>query len=181
MNRVVAAGLILGRGVAQHELGAQFFSDLSVDVVHRILLFNLEVASTGLLGDFLKDLLAVGAVLLLPPGVVSSAGITTARVATGISSPGIAPSRVATPHATAASHLVVVVIVVLVPSDIYGVNDSFGLLRRLDGAVQGLLAAPILSVGQDNDGFAAGLLLGDFIAGKKNCVVEQGAGTMRPV
>src|ERR1700734_1307836 len=124
MNRVVAAGLILGRCVAQHELGSQFFSDLGVDVVHRVLLFDLKVASPSLLGDFLKDLLAVGAVLLLTPGVVSSAGITTTGVATRISPPGIAPSRVAPPHATAVSHLVVIVIVVLVPSDIYGVNDS---------------------------------------------------------
>ena len=51
------------------------------------------------------------------------------------------------------------VVAVLVTSDIDGVDHGLGFLRRLDGAVQGLLAAPILSIRQDNDGLAAGLLL----------------------
>src|ERR1700722_11223216 len=178
MDGVVAAGLVLGRGVAQHELGAQFFGDLGINVIHRVFLFDLKVASPGLLGNFLKDFLAVGAIRLPAPAGIASPWIAPAW----ISSPGIATSRVAAAHAAAPAHaLVVIVIVVLVPSDIYRVNDGFGLLGRLDGAVQGLLAAPILPVGQDNDGLATGLLLGNFIAGEKNRVVKQGAGAALPV
>src|ERR1700733_13939572 len=177
MNGVVSAGLVLGRGIAQHELGAQFFSDLGVHVIPRVFLFDLKVASSGLLGNFLKDLLAVGAIRLLTSPGVAAAWITTSRIPAGI-----AASGVAAPHPAAPAHaLVVIVIVILVPSDIYRVHDGFGLLGRLDGAVQGLLASPILSIGQDDDGFAASLLFGNFIAGEKNRVVEQGAGAMAPV
>src|ERR1700722_1469947 len=127
MDGVVAAGLVLGRGVAQHELGAQFFGDLGINVIHRVLLFDLKVASPGLLGNFLKDFLAVGAIRLLASWI-ASAGIATPWIATtGIPSSGIATSRVAAPHAAAPAHaLVVIVIVVFLPADIYGVNDGFG-------------------------------------------------------
>src|SRR5580693_2102706 len=117
MDGVVAAGLVLGRGIAQHELGAQFFSDLGVDVIHRVLLFDLKVASAGLLGNFLKDLLAVGTIRLLASRV-PSARIASPGIATWIPSPRIATSRVASAHAPSPPHtLVVIVIVVLVPSD----------------------------------------------------------------
>src|ERR1700752_3590558 len=87
MDGVVAAGLVLGWRIAKHELGTQFLGDLGIDVVHRVLLFGLEVPSPGLLGDALEDLLAVGTVFLLPgiaPSRVPPAGIpawiTTARI-----------------------------------------------------------------------------------------------------
>ena len=67
---------------------------------------------------------------------------------------------------------VVLVVMVLVAPDVDGVDDGLGLLGGLNGAVQGFLAAPILSVGQDDDGLAAGLFFGNFIAGKENRVVE---------
>ena len=64
MNGVVTAALFLGRGVAQHKLGAQFLGNLRVVVVDGVLLFDLEIASPGFPGDLLQDLLAVRTVLL---------------------------------------------------------------------------------------------------------------------
>src|SRR5580704_7072319 len=168
MNGVIAGGLILGRGIAQHELGAQLLGDLGVVVVHGLFLLGLEESSPGLLGDFLQDLLAVRMVLLLP-GVPASPGIASARVTA---------ARVAPSHAPVPPHAgVVSVVVVLVSSYIDGVDDGLGLLRRFNGAVQGFLAASILSIGQDHDGLPALLLLGNLIAGEKYGVIEQRAGS----
>src|SRR6202035_1035696 len=121
MNGVIAGALILGRGIAQHELGAQLLGDLGVVVVHRLFLLGLEVSSPGLLGDLLQDLLAVRAVFLLP-GVQASPGIASSWIAS---------TRVTASHATAPPHAgVVSVVVVLVSSYIDGVDDGLGLLRR---------------------------------------------------
>src|SRR5271155_3552884 len=164
MYGVIAACLVFGRGIAQHELGAQLLGYLGIDVVHRVLLFGLEVPSPRLLGDALENLLAVGAIFLLP-------GIAPSRVAPAA---GITATWVPTARITAAPSQarIVVVIVVLVAAYIDAVDDGFGLLTRFNGAVHGLLAAPVLSIGQDHDGLAAGLLFRDFIAGQKNGVVE---------
>src|SRR5882757_7556477 len=98
MYGVVAAGLVFGRGIAQHELGAQLLGNLGIDVVHRVLLFGLEVPSPRLLGNTLEGFLAVGAVIPLSwiaasPGIAST-GIATAGIATaGISAPWIPAPR----------------------------------------------------------------------------------------
>ncbi len=68
MNRVIAAGLVLRRRIAQHKLGAQFLGDTGVDIVYCVFLADLEETAAGLLGDLLENLLAVGAVLLLGLG-----------------------------------------------------------------------------------------------------------------
>ena len=58
MNGVIAGGLVLRRGITQHELGAQFLGDLGIDIVHRLFLLGLEESSPGLLGDFLEDVVS---------------------------------------------------------------------------------------------------------------------------
>ncbi len=57
-----------------------------------------------------------------------------------------------------------------------GVNHGVGALSRLDGALQGLLAASVVSVGQNNERLAALLLLHQFIRGEEDGVVKQSAG-----
>src|SRR5271168_1105466 len=105
MYGVIAACLVFGRGIAQHELGAQLLGYLGIDVVHRVLLFGLEVPSPRLLGDALENLLAVGAIFLLP-------GIAPSRVApAGISAAWVPASRIT---AAPSQARIVVVIVVLV-------------------------------------------------------------------
>src|SRR5271155_5308362 len=100
MNGMVAAALVLRRRVTQHVLRAQFLGDAGVDIVHAVLLLDLEVSAPGLLRNPLQDLLAIRPVLLLPgitaPSWISAAGVAPA----GIAASGIPPAGIAPPPST---------------------------------------------------------------------------------
>ncbi len=57
-----------------------------------------------------------------------------------------------------------------------GVNHGVSALGRFDGALQRLFAAPIISVGKNDERLAALLLLHQFIRGEEDGVVKQSAG-----
>ena len=64
---------------------------------------------------------------------------------------------------------------VLFAFEIDRVDDGFGALRGSDGTGHGLHAAAVFTVGEDDDGFAALLLLHEIGGGQINRVVECGA------
>src|ERR1700733_13707731 len=172
MNGMVAATLILGRRVTQDELRAQFLGDAGVDIIHAVLLLDLEVSAAGLLRNPLQDLLAIRTVLLL--GIPAPSRVAPA----GIAAPRIPPTRIAPPPSPVVERAVVVILVAAV---VDGVDDRLRPLRRFDRAVERLLAAPILSVRQDHNRFPPGLLLHHLIAGEEDCIVEQRARPMAPM
>src|SRR5947209_7944573 len=135
MYGVVAACLVFRRGIAQHELCAQFLGNLGIDVIHRVLLFGLEVSSTRLLGNTLEGFLAVGAILLWSR-IAASPGIATTGVpATGIPAPPWIPAaRVAPVHGVVVviNRTIKSVVTVLMAPDVYGVDHGFGLLTRFN-------------------------------------------------
>jgi hypothetical protein len=57
-----------------------------------------------------------------------------------------------------------------------GVNHSVSALGRFDGALQRLFAAPVISVGKNDERLAALLLFHEFIRGQKDGVVKQSTG-----
>src|SRR5579872_332658 len=55
------------------------------------------------------------------------------------------------------------------------INHTVGPLSRLDGGLQGFLAASVISVGKNDKGLAALLLFHQFIGSEVDGIVQQGA------
>src|SRR5438552_2861794 len=59
--------------------------------------------------------------------------------------------------------------------EIDGIDDGVGALGSFDGFDEGLSAPAVAAIGEDDDGFAAGLLAHEFVGGEEERVVENGA------
>ena len=59
--------------------------------------------------------------------------------------------------------------------EIDGVDDGVGALGGFDGFDEGLSAAAVAAVGEDDEGFAAGLFAHELVGGEEESVVENGA------
>src|SRR3984885_12512494 len=100
-------------------------------------------------------------------------GIGSSIVATAVAS----SSRVAAPAVATLRD----VLVLLFAFEIDGIDDGVGALRGFDGFDQSLSAAAVTTIGEDDDGFAAGLLAHELVGGQKEGVVECGtSSTARP-
>ena len=63
-------------------------------------------------------------------------------------------------------------LVLLLALGVDGVDGDVGAIRGIDGVVEGVFAAAIHAVREDDDCLAAFLVLHQFVAGQKDCVVE---------
>src|SRR5580700_2182026 len=164
---ITQCGAGVGR-IAQAVLAAQFFFDLAVDIVHRLVPGDLEHAPAGFGGDLREDLLAVHALLreslrITPaPSIRSSA--STARIASAARIP--ASVAAARPSESAVLFLI---------GKVDRVDNRIGALRRLDGVLEGFLASVIHPVREDDQRLAALLFLDHFVRGQKNRVIKQRA------
>ena len=59
--------------------------------------------------------------------------------------------------------------------EVDGVDDGVGSLGGFNGAGEGLFAAVVLSVGKEDEGFAALLFAHEFVGSEEGGVVECGA------
>ena len=64
---------------------------------------------------------------------------------------------------------------VLFAFEVDGVDDGVGALGGFDGLGEGLFAAVVDAVGEDDEGFAAFLLAHELVGGEEGGVVEGGA------
>ena len=107
---------------------------------------------------------------------VASSGIASARItAAGITTSGVAATRIAAAGIAAAAAAVADCSAWgLFALEVDGVDDGVGALGGFDGFDEGLLAVSVDAVGEDDDGFAAGLFVHEFVGGEEEGVVEGG-------
>ena len=181
---VSAGGGVLTGGVAETVLRAQLLGDLVVDLGNVLALLDLEEASAGLLGHALEGTFcrqrALGRIVaaVAATAVASATGVaaTTGIAATATARVAATAAGVATRVATTTAVLRVV-LVGFFAFEVNGVDDRVGALGGLDGFDEGLSAAAVTAVGEDDDGLASGLLAHELVGGEEEGVEEDGSAT----
>ena len=155
---VVAGGGVglVGR-IAEDVLVAELLVDVGIDFVEGFFLADFEEAGAGGLGDLFENFLAVGALF-------GAAGITSTVA------PGIAAAHAA--HVRSAEAAASATVAFLVGEE-DAVDEGVGALGGFDGFLEGLLAAVVDPVGEDDQRFAAMLFFHQLIGGEIDGVVEE--------
>ncbi len=153
-SRILSVG-----GVAKAVLIPQFLLNLVVYLVDRLLLGDFKKTAPGLFGNALEDLLAIGERFL---GVSPSAPSVPTH--TTHSAPSIAAKSTS-------------VSVRLLIGEEDGIDERVGALGRLNRGGQGLLAACVHSIREDDERFAALLLRHQFVRRQVDSIIEESATT----
>src|SRR5579862_5454108 len=164
---ITQRGAGVGR-VAQAVLAAQFLFDVPVDIVHRLLLGNLEHAPAGFGGDLREDFLAVHPLLRESLRITSAPSIRATAATARIASAARITAAIAAARPSESAVLFLI-------GKVDRVDDRIGALSRLDGVLEGFLASVIHPVREDDQRLAALLFLDHFVRGQENRVIEQRA------
>ena len=162
MNLVIAGGgVILGGGVAEDILVVEFLVEVGINFVERLFLRDFEEAPAGSSGDLFENFFAVRTRFFGAPGIAAASSASAHSTAA---------------HARASETGSIAVALFLVGEE-DAIDECVGAQGGFERFVEGFLAAPVDTVGEDDEGFAAVLLFHKFVGGEVNRVVEEGAAT----